>query len=122
MDTLIVSLILAAVSGLTFLAYKHPRAYERVSKFLVIVAFTIYMGIFLWDMGIHAYQRNLTTVLHKSGIDVTKVMPLVDSAANDTLIPFTRTALIVLVIVVFIIGLRLLHPLINLDATPKEKD
>lgn len=36
-ETLVISLILAALSGLTFVAYKHPRGYRRISIPLGVV-------------------------------------------------------------------------------------
>jgi hypothetical protein len=53
LDPLIVGLILAALSGITVIAYKHPRGYGRIFSLLVTLAScTAVMLIFWWALEI----------------------------------------------------------------------
>jgi hypothetical protein len=52
MAALITGLVLAALSGLTFLAYRHPRAFAPVGRLLTWVSVAIYMCLSMWDTGV----------------------------------------------------------------------
>lgn len=45
LQTLITGLILTAVSGVTFLAYKHPKGYERLYVYLYWASTVIYLVV-----------------------------------------------------------------------------
>jgi hypothetical protein len=50
--SLLTSLILAAITGLTILAYKHPKAYSRLYLPLFAVFFAAFLSIVSWNSGI----------------------------------------------------------------------
>lgn len=62
-----IPLILAAVSGLTFIAYKYPKGYERISKPIVIFTCLCFVGVFAWFLGtMHSNIRWLQRELENS--------------------------------------------------------
>lgn len=57
-DKLLPGLALAAISGLTFVAYKHPEGYTRLLKPIGIVSQAIFLAALIWDIsGTRAYFR-----------------------------------------------------------------
>jgi hypothetical protein len=58
MDKLLPGLVLAALSGLTFVAYRHPSAFHYFSIPLVILLPAISILATAWDTGAdHAYSK-----------------------------------------------------------------
>lgn len=49
-DILIAELLIAAVSGLTFLAYSHPNAYQKIARVIMVILIVITAGICIWDI------------------------------------------------------------------------
>jgi hypothetical protein len=57
---LLVALAVAALSGISFLAYKHPKAYAKFYLPLMILFLAIAYGDIIWDMSISdAYRMAL---------------------------------------------------------------
>ena len=52
MDGLIGGLILAAISALTFLAYKHPKGYSRLHTILNFSAMLFFIALSGWYYGV----------------------------------------------------------------------
>ena len=52
MDKLLPGLALAAISGLTFLAYRHPAAFATLYLYLIGVIIIIDAGFGIWDAAI----------------------------------------------------------------------
>lgn len=52
MHELIVTLIVAGISGITFIAYKHPNGYSKISPWLFGVVNIIFVGTFIWGVGV----------------------------------------------------------------------
>ena len=51
-ETLIVGLILALVSGITFIAYKHPKGYEKIHNHILLLTGLAFVGLQAWDWGV----------------------------------------------------------------------
>ena len=47
---LVVPVVLAALGAVTTVAYKHPKAYERLGPALIISLFAVILGIVVWDL------------------------------------------------------------------------
>jgi len=57
MEKLITGIVLAALSGLTFLAYRHPRAYISVAVPIHGVMFLGWVAGMAWDIGnLHGFH------------------------------------------------------------------
>lgn len=59
MDKLIPGILIAALSAITFLAYKHPRAYSRLYLVVVVGGSLILMGLALWDAALVSAHKGL---------------------------------------------------------------
>ncbi len=51
LETLIYSLVVALVSGLTFIAYKHPVGYKKIYTLLIPVSFVPVIIILSYNLG-----------------------------------------------------------------------
>ena len=51
MDKLITGLILAAISGITFLAYKHPKAYDKLFQPLMFSSLGLFIALSSYWLG-----------------------------------------------------------------------
>ena len=51
MDKLITGLILAAVSGITFLAYRHPKAYDKLFQPLMFSSLGLFIAFSSYSLG-----------------------------------------------------------------------
>ena len=60
-ETLIYSLIVAAVSGLTFVAYRHPHGYRKMYSTLIPVASMALFTVLAWNLG------GLTNIIRSVG-------------------------------------------------------
>lgn len=56
-DKLVASLVVAALGGLTWLAYRHPKALDRLYWPIVGTAMAMFLGGLVWD-GSNAAARN----------------------------------------------------------------
>lgn len=63
MDKLIPGLVLAALSGLTFVAYKHPASYVYFQIPLMAVITLVYLGVLAWEQGINSAHGRLMRIL-----------------------------------------------------------
>ena len=52
LETVSASLIVAAVTGLTIVAYKHPSAYRKIGKFLLWVVNIVFGVGTVWDTAV----------------------------------------------------------------------
>jgi hypothetical protein len=52
LESLIVGLLLALISGLTFLAYKHPRAFDQLREAIELVVSLIFTGLLAWSVAV----------------------------------------------------------------------
>lgn len=51
-ETIAPSLVIAAISGISFLAYKHPRAYQKLFIPICYAQLAIVVGLVIWDAAI----------------------------------------------------------------------
>lgn len=61
--TLTTSIALMAISGLTFLAYKHPKGYNKLFPFILGLVFVVMTAVYSWDGAVHATTLKLTNYL-----------------------------------------------------------
>lgn len=52
MDSLVYSLITAAATGLTFIAYKYPNAYARIHPYLNALLFAAVCATGAWNLAL----------------------------------------------------------------------
>ena len=71
-DTLVTSLILMSVSGLAFLAYKHPDAYDKIYKYLTVLYLFGWACIGTWDIAVALTSKRLNIFLQSDKIEIAK--------------------------------------------------
>ncbi len=97
METLISSLIVAALSGLTFLAYKHPEAFKPIRFILNTLCIAILVGIAIWNSALSSAYSALIPFLSK------EVGILEAQKAIETLkVPFGLTSIAYISIILFL--------------------
>ena len=64
-ESLTVGLVLAAVSGLTFFAYRHPDAYGRLYGAAMGSVAVLYIGTVIWDVSMSYTYRQLLPLLQQ---------------------------------------------------------
>lgn len=69
MDKLISGLMLAALSGLTFLAYNHPTSYAILYKYLTGILVLLYIGLVIWDGGVRTTHMRLLPLIESEKFD-----------------------------------------------------
>ena len=57
------SVVMPAIGGITYLAYKHPKAYRRIFLILVLVSCVVLFGALVWNAGVNVtFMELLDTV------------------------------------------------------------
>ncbi|MCW5693821.1 MAG: hypothetical protein KIT48_15785 [Pseudolabrys sp.] len=69
MDKLIPSLIVAALSALTWLAYKHPPAFKMIAAFPMIAVTLIYVAFAIWEFGVSKGYSKMLEFLKPGSFD-----------------------------------------------------
>lgn len=59
MQTFIFGLLLAGVSGVTFVAFRHSNGFARLFPFLVAVVTTVFVGFNIWHVAIEVAWSGL---------------------------------------------------------------
>jgi TRAP-type C4-dicarboxylate transport system permease small subunit len=121
LETVIAGLILAAVSGLTFLAYKHPKGYRWLSDILIVVLVVVCALFYAYRIGFsNGYQACFKAA---SKVEKTYDIPI---SSDDSVVSYF--SLTVIACWVFLTFLRFLLPRlteadrkdnINKDEPPK---
>lgn len=62
-ETIISGIVLAAISGLTFIAYKHPKGYFRIHIPLTTIIGSTMMCILFWNFGVMTAHSKLIKFL-----------------------------------------------------------
>lgn len=86
-ETIVSGLFLAAISGLSFVAYKHPAAFGKLFVPIVIILFTIVGVIVIWDFSLSRAFTHFLPYFERDKLDLA-------SEAHDNLskAPWTGTA------------------------------
>ena len=65
MQTFIFGLLLACVSGVTVVAFKHPIGFARLFPYLLAVATVFFIGLTVWHFAIEVTWTNLLKYILK---------------------------------------------------------
>jgi len=65
MQTFIFGLLLACVSGVTVVAFKHPHGYSRLFPYLLTVSTILFIGLTVWHFAIEVTWTNLLKYMLK---------------------------------------------------------
>lgn len=77
METFLYSLLMSAIAGLTFIAYKHPKGYDRMFNYLYGFAFLIYAVAASWNFSSILFWSKIKYELTDEQIKI--IEPIFDS-------------------------------------------
>jgi hypothetical protein len=66
LETITAGLLLASISGISYLAYKHPLAYRKVFLPLLVLSNLIGLILVVWGLGVTAAYLKLIPFLESS--------------------------------------------------------
>jgi len=110
MQTFIYGLLLAGVSGVTVVAFKHPGGYARLFPYLLGVATIAFCGITIWHIAVEMSWRSLDAYIVQEQLSDAK-------AAKERLsVPYTWAVFWYLgVVAFFYVNLKLPPFLLTAD-------
>ena len=115
-QAVLVSIILAALTGLTILAYRHPEAFIKLFWPLIIIMNIALACVFAWDMGMSFGYRLVREYINQGSLN--EASQVVD--ANKV---FTgRLLLWYLGVAVYLTFLSVLHLLIDKKQPDRKAD
>lgn len=109
-ESLVVTFSAAAISGLTFLAYKHPDAYESIYKYLNGTLILSTFSVVLWNSAVSYTFIQISTVVRESGYDI---YSSAEKTVDSLQVPFTTIAVIYLCISFYLLFLRVLPDILK---------
>lgn len=68
MQTFIFGLLLACVSGVTVVAFKHPSGFARLFPYLIGLATTVFVGITIWHVAVEMSWRSLDAYIEHDAL------------------------------------------------------
>ncbi len=106
MENLYISLVLMFVSAITFIAYKHPRLYDKRLFWIFFVASSVvYLGATFFDGGIeYAFNSLKEFIPPEKIIEAKKVT---ESIQSEKYVSFGAAAMFVYNFVLWIFGIML---------------
>jgi len=96
MQTFIFGLLLACVSGVTIVAFKHPNGYARLFPYLLAVATALLIGFTVWHIAVEVTWAKLLTYMAKDSLLEA------EGAKRQLRVPYPWVALWYLGVVVFL--------------------
>ncbi len=102
MQTFIFGLLLACVSGVTVVAFRHPNGFARLFPYMVAVATFLFIGITVWHIAVEVTWTKLLQYMDRG------TLPEAADTKAQLRLPYTWVALWYLGAVAFLwINLRL---------------
>lgn len=82
MDAVISGGVLASLTGLTALAFKHPRAFARLYPFLNAAATVVFLGLTVWQVAVEVTWTGVRPFLNQATLDAARL------AKTDLVLPY----------------------------------
>jgi fucose permease len=73
-EPLITGLILAFISALAYIAYRHPKSYSVVWPYLSTIALLIYLLLLTFNLGLLQASHSITDEMFKNSTEIHKVI------------------------------------------------
>jgi hypothetical protein len=108
MQTFIFGLVLACISGVTVLAFRHPIGFSRLFPYLLGAVTAVFIGASVWHLAIQVTWTNLLTYMVPE-----KVGQALDAIARFR-VPFLWVALFYFGVVVFLWIILKLPPFLQM--------
>ena len=117
MQSFIVGLMLAGVSAISFVAFKHPHGYARLFPYLVGGVTAVFLGITVWHVAIEVLWGDLSLF-----VDETRLREASEAKAHFS-VPFAWSAIAYIGISAFLwVNLKLPPFLENTDEHSSSRD
>ncbi|MGH6660385.1 MAG: hypothetical protein ACREB6_02500 [Rhodospirillales bacterium] len=118
------SLIVAAASGLGYLAYKHPSVYDKLAKIFLVLGIIVFISASVWDTSRREAFSELSPLIKdgKSLAESLKVSETAQKMKEDGFILTGRFTAIWVVTMLYLSFLWILDPLISLHHKRQDKD
>lgn len=82
MQAFLSGLVLAGVSGLTFLAFRHARAYARLYPYMLAIASVIFLVLSTWQLAVRVTWTTARVFMNP------ETMPAADLAVATLQVPY----------------------------------
>lgn len=105
METICSSLIMAFISSLAFIAYKHPVGFKSIYKYLMIILLFILSIISSYNFGVYFAKWKISS-------DLNSELPLLK--LDEYVIPFEILIPIFLFLTIYLILLLKLHKILKI--------
>jgi len=119
MQTFIVGLLLACVSGVTLVAFKHPNGYAKLFPYMCAAATALLIGVTVWHIAVEVTWTTLRQYM------VEETLPSAATATAQLRPPYALVGLWYLGVVAFLWGNLKLPPFLqdeNEHRTPTNKE
>lgn len=113
MEAFLSALALAALSGVTFIAYKHPSGYRKISTKLFIAIVALIWGLMIWNA-----SSEITFVSVKKYIDEEQLEEAEAIAFSIGYIKYWVYAILG-ILAIYIVILDFLPNILGIDDDPK---
>lgn len=118
LETLITTLAVAAITGITIIAYRHPDGYKKIFPWLIGVMVVVMVIMMVWDLGVQQGYFAVSEFIEYEQYKDAR------AAINDKLLLYTEkssfTKLLGIMVIMSYFGLLNLLPLIT--NTTKKKN
>ena len=74
LTALISGVVLASLSGITALAFKHPRAFAKLYPFLTLVVSVAFLGLTIWQAAVHVTWTGIQPFVNHSQRDAASLV------------------------------------------------
>lgn len=96
MQTFIFGLLLACVSGVSVVAFRHPNGFARLYPYLFGIATSVFVGITVWHVAVEISWKNLAVYV------VQDMLPDAQATKGQLSVPYTWVVFWYLGVVVFL--------------------
>jgi len=110
LETIVCGLVLAAVSALSIIAYKHPRGYRKIEPVIVFGISIIYLVYIIWVLG------------YVQGFYAGKSIEGEFASPDYPIDPFPWLLIIVLIIQAYLIFLKKLPDILEINKDEEKKE
>lgn len=120
MESLIVGLILSLVTGLTYIAYKHPKSFPKIERPIRWITLLVYTALNIFQLGMTMSRGWIQDAIFQSkkldSIAQLTASSAISEAGKTHDLPLFTMLIVYLLIAIFMIVLTNLPKLLDLDS------
>ena len=107
MQSLIVGLLLAGVSGISFIAFKHPHGYARLFPYLILAVTALFVGVTIWHIAVETTWDRIVPHL------TDEIHPVAKTGKREVELPYELLSVIYLSVIAYLWVNRKLPPFLQ---------